>query len=284
MLKNSMLWVAVIFIGCSSALAGTITVDGDLKDWIARPAGVAGDWSQLRRPGTTLFTEEDQNTPYLNPGYGGQTYDAEAMYLEVDSNMLYVAVVTGLRPDHPAWKPGDLAIDFGNDQVYEYGIVTVGDAVSGHDAWNAGIGTAGQVYRVAEWNLGLWGAPNSPNDSATPTDYQRQHPTSIKSGALIGSAAVSYALARYDGNPLGALGALGGNHYLIEAAIPLNLFPEFSSGAPKGFTVHWTMGCANDWIALDPPGQVSEPSGLGLMGLGLVGLLGRQKGRKLKAR
>jgi len=258
-------------LGCSSAWAGSITIDGDLKDWIGPPQGKASDWTPIRS--TTLFQVEDQggnNNTYLDPGYGGQAYDAEAVYLEIADAHLNVAIVTGLNPNNTEWKPGDIAIDFGNNGSFEYGIVTSGPE-SLNDSHGSGIGSRGDVYGVTAWNVGLWG------DSV----YKNRHPTSVRNGNLLNSGQpvnLSYGEAKYDGKKISelsaTLGSFGGPHYLIEAAIPIYLF---GTDWGQKFTLHWTMACANDWIAIDPPAQVSEPGSLGLLGLGLVGLLGRKR-------
>lgn len=54
----------------------------------------------------------------LFPGWGGQAYDAEALYVHLDTSYLYLALVTGLSPNTPnnpagnSYGPGDFAIDF----------------------------------------------------------------------------------------------------------------------------------------------------------------------------
>lgn len=98
------------------------------------------------------------------------------------------------------------------------------------------------------------------------SSYKRAHPTSVKSGTKVGSAALVYQKAKYDGSVLPQLGIYpGSNHYLIETAVPLSVFDPTLRA--KDFDVHWTMACANDWIQVDPdPASVPEPSALLLGG------------------
>jgi len=59
----------------------------------------------------------------VGPGYGGQNFDVEAVYYGLDDSYAYFAIVTGFRPEGwLGYLPGDIAIDFGNDGVYDYGI------------------------------------------------------------------------------------------------------------------------------------------------------------------
>jgi hypothetical protein len=118
------------------AQAASVVVDGKIADWGLHQTGKASDWTP--NPAlvpSTQYTVEDQTgnaNTYLSPGYGGQAYDAEALYTFVENNLLYIALITGLSPDTPdnpkanSYGPGDFAIDFGQDGSYEFGIETTG--------------------------------------------------------------------------------------------------------------------------------------------------------------
>ena len=261
--------------------AGSIHIDGDLNDWISKPDNTSADWGRLIRPASTRFVSEDQGDAYLNPGWGGQAYDAEAFYLEIAGKTLYLAIVTGLPPNNSEYRPGDVAFDFGSDGRYEYGLVVTGER-SINDRWGSGIGKAGDLFSVTEWNVGLWDGPNDDHDLRSPhSDYQKAHPTSVRNGTLLGNIGAEqliYRPATYTSDrtkPLtNKLGGLGGKHYVFEAAVPINLFKDDWG---KEFSMHWTMGCNNDFIEIDAPSTVPEPTSVSMIGLGLVGMLGRRR-------
>jgi len=248
-------------LACAAAVALTAvafpafayTVDGSFNDWGLQRTGRASDWT----PSASVkeFIIEDQtggSNVFLNPGYGGQRYDAEAIYLDWDATWLYVLIVTGLPPDNPqnpganSYAPGDIAIDFGRDQTWEYGMAVKNIA---------GL-TPGTVYAASAWHYGLWSAPGQLATPSRPaTDV-----VAVKSGTAVGNGQLVYSSVGI--NNVGQFAS--DVHYVIEAALPLSSFGANwgGSGPLVPFDVQWTMYCANDVITVDPlpAGRVPEPA------------------------
>ena len=264
---NKFLMNAMLVTGLmTSAGAQAIVIDGKLADWGLKQTGKASDWTPDSNivPNAGQYTVEDQSGgagARLFPGWGGQDYDAEALYVSLDSSFLYLALVTGLHPDTPddpkanSYAPGDFAIDFGRDGSFEFGIQTTGK-------------DKGKVFRVTAWDYGLWDVKGN----ATTTNPDPWHPTSMKTATQVGIGTLVYTDIPFTN--------MGVNkkdkHYVIEAAIPLSSF----AGYTGKFDVHWTMNCANDAISADPELTVPEPGTLALLPLGLLSLLALRR-RKL---
>lgn len=227
-------------------------IDGRLADWGIVGTGRATDWTPSRSVRRYVASDQTGGSGiYLGTGYGGQRYDAEAAYLDWDSDFLYVLVVTGLSPDTPqnpaanSYGAGDLAIDFGRDGTFDYAMVVKS---------YAGL-TPGTVYRAGTWNYGIWSAPGMLADAAHPSPYV----TALKTGTAVGVGKLAYA-----GTSIANLGAYASDrHYVIEAALPLSSFgANWSLAGPAvPFDLQWTMYCANDIITVDAaPGRVPEPA------------------------
>lgn len=236
-----------------NARADIINIDGNLGDWGIQRNGNANDW--LPNPGINA-TIEDQHSNYLEPGYGGQTYDAEALYAFFDDSYLYVAMATGHNPmtinSGNSYGAGDFAFDFGKNGIYEAGI----NIKPGWDTF----GAAGGLYKVDSWAAGLW-------DDNSATGYKKSdHPTSIRSGELMGlvELAISGAQTGYGQWQTDS-------HYFYEMKIERDLL-KLAGWQGDSFNIHWTMNCANDSILTDPGSTVPEPEILILLTIGLLGM------------
>ncbi len=209
-----------------------------LSDW-----GISyGNWTPaaLAPPNVSYAVEDwvSGNNGYLGPGYGGDEYDVEAVYLAFDAENYYFAVVTGFPlAGRDAWgghyvehyDPGDLALDLNGDNVYDAavdvsdgGLLRTGNlawqnpAIEGHQAW----GGVSDPLRVTSWS-------------------QSQSIEGFRYGTFSGRYAIEAVIDRDD----------------LDVSGPLKL--------------HWTMGCGND-LGEGVIQPVPEPASLMLLGAGLA--------------
>ena len=234
-------------------VSAAYTIDGNLSDWAINSVSYIPG-KQIK--GYTIDTDSTGGAGvYVNPGWGGQAYDAEALYIDSDSSTLYLALITGHNPDMTnsnGWAPGDFLIDFGRDGLFEYALKTTG----------ADKGLLFKIDRASDLNFGLF------NKQGTP--YPGGHNVvSLKDnkGTLIaGNTSLATSV------PFTGYGEYQSDvHYAYEASIDLSLFDvKYRNSA---FDVQWAMQCGNDVITADPiAGFVPEPTSLALFGLAMVGL------------
>ena len=269
--------VIIIFLTCSTLNA--FQVDGDLSDWGVNPGT---DWT----PNAGIqYWEEDfvdyTNNGYVGPGYGGQPFDAEALYAAVSDNKLYIAMVVGLPPSgsYPIWTeggspdtnsdywyPGDIGIDVTGDGFFDYGIELTGhsDNTRGGQPGNGDYAydpsLVGNVYNVTDsggWNTGIT------SFGSTPTELNYREPGSLM---LVGNTSVFYVP---DDDP---------EHFVIETYVDLSLLTLLSEDE---VLIHWAMTCGNDIAELTVSGDetgfdpgtpvVPEPATLLLLSSALAG-------------
>lgn len=241
-----------------------MVIDANLADWGVQRTGQASDWNPT--PGLGIHaTIEDQNSAFLGPGYGGQAYDAEALYARVDAGRLFIALATGhhpltvQRPASNSFGAGDFAIDFGMDGRYEVGINFKHMTPNGRESF----GIEGGVYGNAVWAYGLWDAAGRYN----PANPDPAHPTHLIGGSYLGMATLAYTTHGATGYGQWA----SHQHFFYEMSLDLDLLTS-AGWDGNAFNIHWTQNCANDSIIVDPPGAVPEPATLALIPLGLLGL------------
>lgn len=236
-----------------STAGQAITVDGNLADWGLTFNGLASDWTTTQAG--VLSVVEDQNGgsgAFLSPGWGGQAYDAEAMYMTWDATNLYVAMVTGHdpntlhKPSANSYGRGDFAFDFNLDGSWDFGFAT---------ANRPGGITQGSLYSTtnANWAYGLW---SSPGILGLSTDA-----VALTGGTLAGVGSIFISSVAQTN-----MGALGGNHWIYELAIPVSAFGSLwaGQGPAKAFDLTWTMLCGNDILRLDPPVRSVPVPGTGV--------------------
>ncbi|CDH44494.1 hypothetical protein [Candidatus Contendibacter odensensis] len=262
-------------LGLNSA-ANAITVDGGLSDW-----GLTNQWTPSgnvngQGAGTyqynglnIYYTVEDYisgNGGRVDPGYGGQAYDAEALYVTWDSTNLYIALVTGHDPNTKQaggdYAAGDFALNFWNgtspDSNYEVGIRTPHQFSGGNPA-NIGLFTTG-VYQTTN------------GDWLKDPFWHTQAVTSLKGGLTPMSEKATMSIQQGPEK----MGAGSGQHWIYEVSVAKSVFGALLKNNDE-LNVSWTMNCANDVITVEDDVPVDEPPVWALLGLTLPAMFWRRR-------
>ncbi|MFW6163997.1 MAG: hypothetical protein ACODAJ_14620 [Planctomycetota bacterium] len=259
---------AVMGLVASQASGLTVTVDGSPSDWgITLGPGGSSSWEPLAGVQGTWGGAEDYtggDSGFVSPGWGGQGYDAEAVYFTHDVTTAYFAVVTGFPPSgRDGHEPGDIALDIGSDSTWDFGIETTGG--DGH--------ARGGLYATDndDWKSPLLGVSKPWELTSSAADLVAGPP----------ETELAYLNTAY-----------GSEHYFIEAAIPLIDLPLHDEGCTD-IGIHWTMSCGNDAVNAQvvycpptystPSSVVPEPASCTLLGGGLLVLIVSRVRRRSKS-
>jgi hypothetical protein len=202
---------------------------------------------------SSVFSE-DQNTNYLDPGYGGQPYDVEYLGLSVAGGKIYFGLQTGVNLDSPATtgnnQPGDLAFDIGNDGIWDYGL----------RIWEPR--PSASLLDASGWM------------DVRYTQHAISNPWRVSSGTDSGVFGTDFDFRKGTGTD-----GFNNGTYWIEGYI--NLAALGLSSFDTAIASNFTMWCGNDnGKAVVAP--VPEPASMLLLGTGLIGLpgWGRKKFKK----
>ena len=274
----------------SAAPASALTVDGDLSDWgITVGDNNTSNFSSLN-PGIGIVSsytedqEDNSNNHYLGPNYGGQNYDAVFIGMAMQGSIMYLAIVTGQRPDNglSTYSPGDIYM------TTPLGIVgiEVGGGPGGGAGGAIAEGAEGSTYNVnssgytqsygttatAQTAGSVWANATWINDPIAPA-------TPVQMSINGASTQVGTADYVYTRN------SQTSHHSVIELALDItNLLDEDGEGL---IGIHWSPSCGNDIVqafflaAVPTTETISEPgtSLVWLIGLGAIAAM-RKRSRK----
>ena len=257
----------------------SLNVDGSLTD-----LGVTPGSDYVPESGVNSWIEpEIGSNGYLGPGYGGQTFNVEALYSTISNGKLYFAVITGLPPEgasgyngsgYEIFYPGDILIDFepyyipsDNPTVptrdFDFAVETT---TYGASYLHGGIGAQGAGALFSDVTPGL--ARIEWDDVYYPYEIARDG--SQDAQATLESTPTEFIYCHW-----------GGLHYVIEGCIDADIFFGFGTVGGLNGKLSWTMGCANDigYVSqtLEEDQYIPEPISLLLFAGSVAGAFLRRK-------
>jgi hypothetical protein len=288
---GAMAFAAPASAGPLSTYLGGLGVN--VTDNLASDDRTAAQWTPTTAGVAYKIEDSVGSSGYVGPGYGGQAYDLEALYVQRVGSQLVITGVSGANFNNnptagsssltctgacnPNFGMGDFFIGSLSGGTYSprYGIELTGHYFtmngSGHTTgWSSplaagqvvtlggSISSTGVVSGATGWESGLsnWSGLGAPSQ--------------IASGFTTGSGTNPTATIAYE--------LLGGSHYVYQARLDVTTLAGLDFNA---LAVRWGEICGNDILEALVPAAVPTPSTLSLM-VGLMGL-GALVRRRLRA-
>ena len=287
--------LAIVTLLVMAVPAAAYTIDGDCGDWGVYPMNDSSnsdrldDGSLIPTMSGISYVIENDNADWaygvsgnnMSNFTGPEWCDIEAMYVDDNSTHILVMIITSMPKTGKNWysdhiQPGDLAFDFNDDGIFEYGVKIVEND-------DSGFGEVGEIYLTPTWAV---------LDPGT----DRTEIVSIVGGTLVTEkATICYTGTGGDGVtvPEGPADSglpddtFGDMRYsypnpsipneIIEIAIP-----KSALGMPTTANIQSAITCGNGVIKLESVTLIPEFATLAIPVISLLGLVFYMRRREQK--
>jgi len=280
--NTTILAVAALLLMAMPAAA--YTIDGFINDWGVNPQNDSStnrliDGSLIPASGISYVIENDNadwaygvSGNNISNFTGLEWCDIEAMYVDDNSTHILVMIITSMPKTGKNWgpdhiQPGDLAFDFNDDGLFEYGVKIVAND-------DSRFGEVGEIYSNPTWEVLDPGTDRTKIVSIVDGTLVTETATICYTGTGGNGVAVPEGPAD-SGLPYDTFGATRYSYLnpsisneVIEIAIP-----KSALGMPTTANIQSSITCGNGVIKLESVTLIPEFVTLAIPVISLLGLV-----------